>query len=53
MGPHLRHVAVLQDENLVAVVDGPETVSDEDAGALFLLQDAVDVLQERLFGVGV
>lgn len=53
MGPHLRHMTILQYEDLIAVVDRPETMRDKDAGALLLFQNAVDVLQQRLFCVGV
>lgn len=40
-----RYMSILQYENLVAVVDGPESVRDEDASVSLLFEDAVDVLQ--------
>lgn len=40
-----RYMSILQYENLVAVVDGPQSVRDEDARVSLLFEDAVDVLQ--------
>lgn len=46
-------MAILEHEDLVAVTDRPQPVRDEDAGSLLFFQNAVDVLQQRLLGVGV
>lgn len=48
-----RHTAILEHDDLIAIVDGAQPVRDEDAGSRFIFEDAVDVLQEGLFGVGV
>ncbi len=48
-----RHTAILEHDDLIAIVDGAQPVRDEDAGTGFVFEDAVDVLQQGLFGVGV
>lgn len=49
----LSHLPLLQYENLITVVNRPQTVGHEYARALLLLQHTIDVLQQRLFGVRV
>ena len=41
----LSHLAILQHQDLVAIVDGPQSMGNKDARASLLLQDTVDVLQ--------
>lgn len=53
MRARLGHASVLQHQDLVAVVDRPQPVRHEHARARLLLQDAVDVLQQRLLRVRV
>src|SRR5437764_7721072 len=47
------NLSVFEHEDDVAVEYGPKTVSNENTGARFLLQDAVDVLQQCLLRVRV
>ena len=49
----LSHLAILQHQDLVAIVDGPQSMGNKDARAPLLLQDTVDVLQQCLFGIRV
>lgn len=49
----LSHLAILQHQDLVAIVDGPQSMGNKDARASLLLQDTVDVLQQCLFGICV
>lgn len=49
----LCYMAVLQNQNLVTVADGSETMGDENACAVLFFENAVDVLQKGLFGVSV
>lgn len=53
MRPRLCHVTLLQNQDLVAVADSPQSMGNENASMPLFLQDTVDVLQERLFRVGV
>lgn len=46
-------MAILEHKDLVAVIDRAQPVRDKDTGAPLFLQNAVDVLQQRLLGVGV
>lgn len=48
-----RDLAVFEDDDEVAVVDGAQSVGDEDGRALLVLEDAVDVLQQGLLGMRV
>lgn len=46
-------MAILQHQNLVTVADGTQTMRHKHTRAALILENAVDVLQECLFGVGV
>jgi hypothetical protein len=46
-------MAILEHQDLVTIIDRPQPVRDKHARAALFFQNAVDVLQERLFGVGV
>lgn len=41
---YLCYLAIPQNDDLVAVADGSETMGDEDARTFLFFQDAVDVL---------
>jgi len=47
------NLACLQYQDLVAIVDSSQPVGNKDASTALLLQNAVDVLQQSLFSVGV
>jgi hypothetical protein len=46
-------MAVFQHQYLVTIVDGAQSMRDKYTGSRLLLDDAVDVLQESLLGVGI
>jgi hypothetical protein len=43
--PHLRHLSILEYQDLITIVDRPQPVRDKDARAALVFQNAVDVLQ--------
>lgn len=49
----LRHTTIFEYDDLIAVVYGPQPMSDKDARPSFFFQYAVDVLKEALLSVGV
>lgn len=51
--PCLHYMAILQHQDLVAVIDSTQTMRNKHARAALILENAVDVLQEGLFCVGV
>ena len=51
--PRFHYLPILQHEDLVAVTDGAQSMRHKHTRTTLLLQDAIDVLQERLFCVGV
>lgn len=46
-------MAVFQHQNLVTIINGAQSMRDKYTGSRFLLDDAVDVLQESLFCVRI
>lgn len=53
VGTAFRHPTIVQDNDLIAVINGPQPMSDKNARPSLFFQDAVDVLKEALLGVGV
>jgi len=53
VGTALRDAARTEDDNKVRVVDGAETMGDEDGGAFLLFEDGVYVREKGLLGVCV
>lgn len=49
----LRHTTIVQDNDLIAVINSPQPVSNKDACPSLLFQDAINVLKEALLSVGV
>lgn len=46
-------MAFLQHQDLVAITDGAQTMSYENASTALVLKNAVDILEEGLLRVGV
>lgn len=53
MRARLGYLSILENKDLVTIVYRPQSMGDKDAGPFFLLQDAVDVVQQRLFRIRV
>lgn len=49
----LCHTTIVQDNDLIAVVNGPQPMSNKDARSSFFFQYAIDVLKKALLSVGV
>lgn len=49
----LCYATLFEDDDLIAVIDGPQPMSNKDTRPSLFLQYAVDVLEEALLGVGV
>lgn len=49
----LRHTTVFEHDDLIAVVDGPQPVSNKDTRSGLFFQYAVDVLEKALLGVSI
>ena len=49
----LRHTTIVQDDDLIAVINGPQPMSDKNARPSLFFQYAVDVLKKALLGVGI
>ena len=48
MGPTLGYCSFLENNDKVGIINGPQTVGNENGGAGFLFENAVDILQKRL-----
>ena len=46
-------MATLQNQDLVAIVNGAQTMGHKNAGTVLALQDSVDIGQKGLLRVGV
>ncbi len=49
----LGHMAVFEYDDLIAIVDGPQSVGNKDARPGVFFQYAVDILKKTLLRVGV
>lgn len=47
------HMATPQNQDLVTVVNGAQTMGHKNAGTILVLQDSVDIGQKGLLRVGV
>lgn len=53
MRPTLRHIALPENDNHIAVVYRAQAMRDKYRCAFLFLDEGVDVVEEGLFGVGV
>lgn len=49
----LRHTTIFEHDDLIAVIDGPQSVSNKDTRPSLFFQYAIDILEKALLSVGV